>query len=165
MLHSPSLAKILSWRKPYLPYVCVAMFAEWIKVISHGALEQCRLLWNDSKLGPKILQPNRADIKTINNHTPSGWFDQPEQGLNKSGLSASCSSYNTNFFSIPDIQGDPLQNQRSIRSIAQLRFPTDQNGCVRVLFLSVYSTLMYRNYVTRMTIIRQSSTRTLSLPF
>ncbi len=96
----------------YLPYSCIIMLPQWVKVRPHSTIKKSGLLRNDAEFGTQIMQANCCYVDAINEDTAMSWFNYPEKCLNERCLSTSSTSNHSQLLPSSDCECQALEHQR-----------------------------------------------------
>ena len=103
-----------------LPDILIGMKTQRINIAPYTASEKGWLLRNDAELHPQVLQSNGANVKIINEYSPTAWIDKAEQCTQKSRLPTPGSANNTYLVPCFKCASDTSQDRRRIWPVLDL---------------------------------------------
>jgi hypothetical protein len=92
-----------------LPYNCIIVLPQWIKVRPHSTIKKSGLLRNNAEFGMQIIQANCCYVDASNEDTATAWFNYPEKHLNERCLSTSSTSNHSKL--LPSSDRMPLSTR------------------------------------------------------
>ncbi len=97
-----------------LPYNCIIVLPQWVKVRPHSTIKKSGLLRNNAEFGTQIIQANCCYVHAINEDTATGWFNYPEKHLIERCLSTSSTSNHSELLPSSDWMPSPWAPEVSL---------------------------------------------------